>query len=75
MPKVGSAFYALQVCEAAASSTVRYLYLKLQTPTPDSAGAALFVAGLGVTYDESVVTELFSVFGEVSQVVLLQNKV
>ena len=74
MPKKSSAYYALQVHTADASS-IRYLYLKPHTDSSEKVGAALFVAGLGVTYDESVLTELFGIFGAVSQVALHQNKV
>ena len=74
MPKKSSAYYALQVHTADASS-IRYLYLKPHTDSSETVGAALFVAGLGVTYDESVLTELFGIFGAVSQVALHQNKV
>jgi hypothetical protein len=74
MPKSSSAFYALQVRTADAPS-IRYLYLKPHTDSAEKLGAALFVAGLGVTYDENVLTELFEIFGAVSQVALHQNKV
>ena len=74
MPKLSSAFYALQV-RTANTSSLRYLYLKAHTDSSESTGTALFVAGLGVTYDESVLTELFEIFGNVSQVALHQNKV
>ena len=74
MPKNSSAYYALQVRTADASS-IRYLYLKPHTDSSEKIGAVLFVAGLGVTYDESVLTELFEIFGAVSQVALHQNKV
>ncbi|DBA82685.1 hypothetical protein WJX77_001945 [Trebouxia sp. C0004] len=73
MPKSSSAYYALQVRTADASS-IRYLYLKPHTDSSEKVGAALFVAGLGITYDESVLTELFEIFGAVSQVALHQNK-
>lgn len=73
MPKNSSAYYALQVRTADASS-IRYLYLKPHTDSSEKIGAVLFVAGLGVTYDESVLTELFEIFGAVSQVALHQNK-
>lgn len=74
MPKPASAFYALQVRSADASS-VRYLYLRPHTDSSESVGAAVFVAGIGVTYDESVLTDLFAVFGKVSHVASHQNKV
>ena len=74
MPQKSSAYYALQVQTADASS-IRYLYLKPHTDSSEKIGAVLFVAGLGVTYDESVLTELFEIFGAVSQVALHQSKV
>ena len=74
MPQKSSAYYALQVQTADASS-IRYLYLKPHTDSSEKAGAALFVAGLGITYDESILTELFEIFGAVSQVALHQSKV
>ncbi|DBA72628.1 TPA: hypothetical protein ACH3X2_010376 [Trebouxia sp. C0005] len=73
MPKNSSAYYALQVRTADASS-IRYLYLKSHTDFSEKVGAPLFVAGLGVSYDESVLTELFEIFGAVSQVALHQDK-
>lgn len=74
MPQKRSAYYALQVQTADASS-IRYLYLRPHTDSSEKAGAALFVAGLAVTYDESILTELFEIFGAVSQVALHQSKV
>ena len=35
----------------------------------------MFVAGLGISHDESVLTELFSVFGQIAQVAVHQKKV
>lgn len=78
MPKSAPAFAALQVRTGESSSTVRYLYLKpgvLQTGSADGIGTALFVAGLGVYYEEAVLSELFSVFGSVRQVAVHANKV
>lgn len=78
MPKSVPAFVALQVRTGASSATVRYLYLKPGVPHTDCAdgtGTALFVAGLGVSYDEAVLSELFSVFGSVRQVAVHANKV
>ena len=75
MPKSAPDFAALQVRTGEESSTVRYLYLKPHAAPVEGAGTALFVAGLGVLYDEVVLTELFSVFGSVSQVAVHANKV
>ena len=78
MPNSAPAFAALQVRTGESSSTVRYLYLKpgvLHTDSADGTGTALFVAGLGVSYDEAVLSELFSVFGLVRQVAVHANKV
>ena len=77
MPKSVPAFAALQVRTGDSSGTVRYLYLKpgVHTDSADGTGTALFVAGLGVSYDEAVLSELFSVFGSVRQVAVLANKV
>ena len=74
MPKSASAFAALQVRTGESSSTVRYLYLKHSEST-EGTGTALFVAGLGVSHDEAVLSELFSVFGSVRQVAVHANKV
>ncbi|KAL3157690.1 hypothetical protein ABBQ32_012126 [Trebouxia sp. C0010 RCD-2024] len=73
MPKSASAFAALQVRTGESSSTVRYLYLKHSEST-EGTGTALFVAGLGVSHDEAVLSELFSVFGSVRQVAVHANK-
>lgn len=75
MPKPASSFAALQVRTGEESSSVRYLYLKPHTAPVEGTGTALFVAGLGVGYDQVVLTELFSVFGSVSQVAVHANKV
>ena len=75
MPKSASGFTALQVRTGDASPAVRYLYLKPHTDPAEGAGTALFVAGLGYSYDETILDELFSVFGSVSQVALHANKV
>lgn len=78
MPKSVPAFAALQVRTGDSSATVRYLYLRPGVPNTESAdgtGTALFVAGLGVSYDEAVLSELFSVFGSVRQVAVHANKV
>ena len=75
MPKSTSAFTALQVRSGEASSTVRYLYLKPHTDPTEGTSTVLFVAGLGISYDETVLSELFSVFGSVRQVAVHANKV
>lgn len=78
MPKSAEAFAALQVRTGDSSATVRYLYLKPgvhRTESADGIGTALFVAGLGVSYDEAVLSELFSIFGTVRQVAVHANKV
>ena len=78
MPKSAPAFAALQVRTGESSATVRYLYLKpgvLHTGSADGNSTALFVAGVGVSYEEAVLCELFSVFGSVRQVAVHANKV
>lgn len=74
MPKSASSLAALQVRTGESSSTVRYLYLK-NSDSAEGTGSALFVAGLGVSYDEAVLSELFSVFGSVGRVAVHVNKV
>lgn len=78
MPKSAPSFAALQLRTGESSSTVRYLYLKpgaSHTDSADETGSALFVVGLGVSYDEAILSELFSVFGSVRHVAVHANKV
>ena len=75
MPKASSAFYALQVRSGGGESGVRYLYLRPHQESSESATSALFVAGLGPKHDETVLLELFTVFGDVSTVAVHPSKV
>ena len=75
MPKASSAFYALQVRSGGGASGVRYLYLRAHQESSESATSALFVAGVSPKHDETVLRELFTVFGGVSTVAVHPSKV